>query len=55
MVDIRPKVWFNPELKSELFTIPGLICIVMQNVTVILTAFALVREKERGTIEQLQY
>ena len=53
MVDIRPKVWFNPELKSELFTIPGLICIVMQNVTVILTAFALVREKERGTIEQL--
>lgn len=52
-VDIRPRVWFNPELKSEVFTIPGLICLVMQNITVILTAFAMVREREKGTIEQL--
>lgn len=53
LVDVHPSVLFNPELKSELFTIPGIICMVMQNVTVILTAFAMVREKEKGTIEQL--
>ena len=53
LVDVHPSVLFNPELKSEMFTIPGLICMVMQNVTVILTAFAMVREKDKGTIEQL--
>lgn len=53
LVDVRPEVWFNPELKSELFTIPGLIALIMQNITVILTSFALVREREKGTIEQL--
>lgn len=36
-----------------MFTIPGLLGLIMQNITIILTAFALVREKERGTIEQL--
>lgn len=52
-IDLRSSVWYNPSLKSELFTIPGLIGLIMQNITVMLTAFALVREKERGTIEQL--
>lgn len=52
-VDFRTKVWYNPNLKSELFTIPGIIGLIMQNITVMLTAFALVRERERGTIEQL--
>jgi ABC-2 type transport system permease protein len=52
-VDFRPKVWYNPNLKSEYFTIPGIVGLIMQNITVMLTAFALVREKERGTIEQL--
>ncbi|WP_235910816.1 ABC transporter permease [Heliobacterium mobile] len=46
-------VWYNPELKTHLFTIPALIGLIMQNVTMTLTAFALVREKERGTMEQL--
>ena len=50
---IRTEVRYNPKMRSQNFTIPGLIGIVMQNLTIILTAFALVREKERGTIEQL--
>jgi ABC-2 type transport system permease protein len=47
------RVLFNPEMKSIVFNIPGLIGLIMQNVTMILTAFSLVREKERGTMEQL--
>ncbi|WP_035099868.1 ABC transporter permease [Aneurinibacillus terranovensis] len=49
--DIR--VLYNPNMKSLLFNVPALIGLIMQNVTTILTAFALVREKERGTMEQL--
>ncbi|MTI67815.1 MAG: ABC transporter permease [Firmicutes bacterium] len=52
-IDLRTRVWYNPNLESTKFTIPGLIGLIMQNVTVMLTAFALVRERERGTIEQL--
>ena len=52
-IDFRPQVWFNPELDSIKFNIPGLIGLIMQNITVLLTAFALVRERERGTLEQL--
>lgn len=52
-VEIRPKMLFNPDLKSANFIIPGLIGIIMQNITVLLTAFSIVRERERGTLEQL--
>jgi len=52
-LDIRTKVWYNPNLESSKFTIPGLIGLIMQNITVMLTAFSLVREKESGTIELL--
>lgn len=52
-VDLRTRVWYNPNLDSAKFTIPGLIGLIMQNITVMLTAFTLVREKEKGTIEQL--
>jgi ABC-2 type transport system permease protein len=52
-VDLASVVEYNPELNTQVFTIPGLLGLVMQNITIILTAFALVREKERGTIEQL--
>ncbi|MCT4585923.1 MAG: ABC transporter permease [Peptostreptococcaceae bacterium] len=52
-IDIRPKVYYNPNLKSSNFTIPGLIGLIMQNITVMLTAFSLVREKENGTMELL--
>lgn len=52
-VALNTKVWYNPNLKSSRFTIPGLVGLILQNITIMLTAFALVREKERGTIEQL--
>lgn len=52
-IDINVKVWYNPNLESTKFTIPGLVGLILQNITIMLTAFALVREKERGTIEQL--
>ncbi|MEW6446902.1 MAG: ABC transporter permease [Bacillota bacterium] len=52
-VDLRARVWYNPNMESARFFIPGLIGLIMQNITVMLTAFALVRERERGTLEQL--
>jgi ABC-2 type transport system permease protein len=52
-VDFRSRVWYNPNMESARFFIPGLIGLIMQNITVMLTAFALVRERERGTLEQL--
>lgn len=52
-LNIKSKVWYNPDLESTKFTIPGLIGLIMQNITVMLTAFSLVREKESGTLELL--
>lgn len=52
-VELDTRVLFNPNMESMVFNIPGLIGLIMQNVTMILTAFSLVREKERGTMEQL--
>lgn len=52
-IDIRTRVWYNPNLESTKFTIPGLIGLIMQNITIMLTAFSLVREKEKGTLELL--
>ncbi len=52
-LDLRYRVWYNPNMESMKFNIPGLIGLIMQNITMLLTAFALVRERERGTLEQL--
>jgi ABC transporter DrrB family efflux protein len=52
-VDVRPRLLFNPNLESANFFVPGLVGIVLQIVTVFLTAFSIVRERERGTMEQL--
>lgn len=52
-VEVRPRVLFNADLESANFYVPGLVGIIMQVVTVFLTAFAIVRERERGTLEQL--
>ncbi len=52
-IDIKTRVWYNPNLESAKFTIPGLIGLIMQNITVMLTAFSLVREKEKGNLELL--
>lgn len=51
--DIRPRLLYNPDLRSAHFFVPGLIGIIMQLVTLFLTSFAIVRERELGTLEQL--
>lgn len=52
-VDFRPIYWYNPELKSTKFLIPGLMAMILIMICVITVALSIVREKERGTIEQL--
>jgi ABC-2 type transport system permease protein len=52
-IEVRPKVMFNPASRSPNFLLPGMVAILLILVTVMLTAFSIVREKERGTIEQL--
>ena len=52
-IDFRPRVWYNPELKSTRFLIPGLIGFILLIITVITTSLSIVREKERNTIEQI--
>jgi len=52
-IEIRPRLLYNPDLKSAYFFVPGLIGIIMQLVTLFLTSFAIVRERELGTLEQL--
>ncbi len=52
-IEARPRVMFNPDMKTANFMVPGLVAIVMQVVTMFLTAFAVVREKENGTLEQI--
>jgi ABC-2 type transport system permease protein len=52
-VEMRPKLLFNPDSRSPNFFLPGLTAILLLNVTTFLTAFSIVREKERGTLEQL--
>jgi ABC-type multidrug transport system permease subunit len=51
--EVRPTVLFNPAMRSSDFFVPGLIGLVMQNITVLLTALAIVGERERGTLDQL--
>ncbi|HET9529360.1 MAG TPA: ABC transporter permease [Blastocatellia bacterium] len=52
-IEIRPKMLFNPDSRSANFMVPGLVGIILQVVTTLLTAFSIVRERERGTLEQL--
>ena len=52
-IDFQPRVWYNPELKSAKFLVPGLIAFILMVTTVISTALAVVRERELGTMEQI--
>lgn len=52
-VETERRVWFNPELKSRNYFVPGVIVNVLTLVTLMLTALSIVREKEIGTMEQL--
>jgi ABC-2 type transport system permease protein len=52
-VQVRSQVWYNPDLVSSYYMIPAMIGMILQFLTTVLTATAIVRERERGTIEQL--
>lgn len=52
-LEVRTQVWYNPDLASAYFMIPGVIGQLLFMITTVLTASAVVRERERGTIEQL--
>jgi ABC-2 type transport system permease protein len=52
-IQVRTQVWYNPDLVSAYFMIPGVIGMILYFITTVLTATAIVRERERGTIEQL--
>jgi ABC-2 type transport system permease protein len=52
-LEVRTQVWYNPDLRSAYFMIPGVIGMVLYAIMAMLTATAVVRERERGTIEQL--
>ena len=53
-VVMEPRVWYNPQLRSTLFLVPGLIAYIAMITAVISTALSVVREKERGTMEQVR-
>ena len=52
-IDFRPRVLFNPELRSANFLVPGLIVLILMMSSVLSTTLSIVREKERGTMEQI--
>jgi ABC-2 type transport system permease protein len=53
-VILEPRVWYNPQLRSTLFLVPGLIAYIAMITAVSSTALSIVREKERGTMEQIR-
>ena len=53
-VRVEPRIWYNPELRSTLFLVPGLIAFIAMIVGVTSTALSIVREKETGTMEQVR-
>jgi len=52
-LDLQSRVWYNPSLESLNFNIPGLVGVILQVLSINLTALAIVREREKGTIETL--
>ena len=54
ILSVEPRVWYNPELRSTLFLVPGLIAYIAMLTAVVSTALSIVREKEAGTMEQVR-
>jgi ABC-2 type transport system permease protein len=52
-LDVRPRVWFNTDLESRNFIVPGLISVIMMIISALLTSLTVAREWEQGTMEQL--
>jgi ABC-2 type transport system permease protein len=53
IIEERTRVWFNPELRSVNYMVPGVLCTILLVVTMVLTSMAIVREREIGTLEQI--
>jgi ABC-2 type transport system permease protein len=54
VISVEPRIWYNPQLRSTLFLVPGLIAYIAMITAVVSTALTVVREKERGTMEQVR-
>jgi len=52
-IDLRTRVWFNPDLESRNFIVPGIMAVIMGLIAALLTSLTVAREWERGTMEQL--
>jgi len=52
-VDLQPRAWFNADLESRNYYVPGIIAMMVMLIGLMLTSMAIVREKEAGTIEQI--
>jgi ABC-2 type transport system permease protein len=50
---LEPSTWYNPELRTAVFVVPGLVGVILTMTMVMLTSMAIARERERGTLEQL--
>lgn len=51
--DLEPRFWYNPNLESRVYIVPGIVALILLIITVFLTSMGIVREKEIGTLEQL--
>jgi ABC-2 type transport system permease protein len=52
-ISLEPNTWYNPDLRTAVYVVPGLIGVILTMTMVMLTAMGIVRERERGTLEQL--
>ena len=52
-ITLEPTIWYNPELRTAVYVVPGLVGVILTMTMVMLTAMAIARERERGTLEQL--
>ncbi len=52
-ISLEPNTWYNPELKTAIYVVPGLVGVILTMTMTMLTAMAIARERERGTLEQL--
>ena len=51
--DVKPRIWYNSDLKSDYFFIPGLVALILVMISALLTSITIAREKEMGTLEQI--
>jgi ABC-2 type transport system permease protein len=52
-IELEPDTWYNPELRTAVYVVPGLVGVILTMTMVMLTSMAIARERERGTLEQL--